>query len=57
MVDVNMAREGWAAEWVSRNAPHLLQGSTAGAEYHRMSVIQPINQTTNPWTHWVFSFF
>jgi SSS family solute:Na+ symporter len=57
MVDVNMAREGWAADWVSRNAPNLLQGATAGTEYHRMSVIQPINQTTNPWTHWIFSFF
>jgi len=57
MVEVNMAKDGWAAEWVSRNAPHLLQGATEGTEYHRMSVIQPINQATNPWTHWIFSFF
>lgn len=57
MLEANFARTGWAAEWVSRNAPHLLQGAQAGAEYHRMSVIQPINQTTNPWTHWIFSFF
>ncbi len=57
MVQANFARDGWAAEWVSRNAPHLLQGGVQGAEYHRMSVIQPINQYTNPWTHWVFSFF
>lgn len=57
MLEANFARTGWAAEWVSRNAPHLLQGAQTGAEYHRMSVIQPINQTTNPWTHWIFSFF
>lgn len=57
MVQVNFARDGWAAEWVAKNVPHLLQGATQGAEYHRMSVIQPINQTTNPWTHWIFSFF
>lgn len=57
MLDANFARDGWAAEWVARNVPHLLQGASPGAEYHRMSVIQPINQTTNPWTHWIFSFF
>jgi len=57
MLEVNLARDGWAAEWVSKNVPHLLQGATPGTEYHRMSVIQPINHTTNPWTHWIFSFF
>jgi SSS family solute:Na+ symporter len=32
MVQANFARDGWAAEWVSRNAPHLLQGGVQGAE-------------------------
>ncbi|ANY19354.1 Sodium/glucose cotransporter [Tsuneonella dongtanensis] len=26
-------------------------------EYDRLSVIQPLTHQTNPWTHWVFSFF
>jgi solute:Na+ symporter, SSS family len=57
MVEINFAKDGWAAEWVAKHAPNLLQGATEGTEYHRMSVIQPLNHTTNPWTHWIFSFF
>ncbi len=57
MMEANFAKDGVAAEWVSRNVPNMLAGVSEGTEYHRMSVIQPFNQVTNPWTHWVFSFF
>lgn len=57
MLHSNFAKDGVAHEWVSKNVTHMLAGGQQGTEYHRMSVIQPFNQVTNPWTHWVFSFF
>ena len=57
MIQANFAKDGAAHEWVSRNVTHMLAGVQEGTEYHRMSVLQPFNQVTNPWTHWVFSFF
>ena len=57
MVQANFAKTGPAAEWIAKNVPHMLAGVKEGTEYHRMSVLQPFNQVTNPWTHWAFSFF
>jgi len=57
MVKSNFAEDGLAKEWVTKNIGHFLNGNTDGQTYQRMHVLQPINQETNPWTHWVFSFF
>jgi solute:Na+ symporter, SSS family len=57
MVEVNQAHSGWAAEWVSKNVPHILKGAVEGDPYNRLSVLQPLNHYSNPWTHWIFSFF
>jgi solute:Na+ symporter, SSS family len=57
MVEANRANSGWASEWVSNNIPNLLEGASGDETYHRLSVLQPINHATTPWTHWVFSFF
>ncbi len=57
MVDVNRAHDGWAAAWLSENVPNMLKGAKEGESYFRLSVLQPINHATTPWTHWVFSFF
>jgi solute:Na+ symporter, SSS family len=57
MIASNRASAGWAAEWVSENVPHILKGATQGDSYNRLSVLQPVNHYSNPWTHWVFSFF
>jgi solute:Na+ symporter, SSS family len=57
MIEVNQAQSGWAATWVSENVPHILKGAAAGDDYNRLSVLQPLNHYSNPWTHWIFSFF
>jgi SSS family solute:Na+ symporter len=57
MVEANRAHDGWAAQWLSENVPNMLKGAGEGTEYHRLSVLQPFNHSTTPWTHWVFSFF
>lgn len=57
MIEVNKANTGWAAEWVDKFVPNMLKGAEQGTEYNRLSVLQPINHHTNPWTHWIFSFF
>lgn len=57
MLDVNRANAGWAKEWVDNNVVNILNGSSVGDSYNRLSVLQPINHDTTPWTHWVFSFF
>lgn len=57
MIQVNQGGEPWAAEWISKTVPKILQGTSEGDEYSRLSVLQPLNHYTNPWTHWVFSFF
>ena len=57
MVDVNKATAGWANEWLNMHVPNMLKGAAEGTPYNRLSVLQPINHHTNPWTHWVFSFF
>lgn len=33
------------------------QEIVGSADYNRLSVIQPLTHQTNPWTHWIFSFF
>ncbi len=41
-----------------REAAELVRpGIIAADEYDRLSVIQPLTHETNPWTHWVLSFF
>lgn len=57
MVDVNLGGEVWSQEWIDKNVPNILKGATVGEDYNRLSVIQPLNHYSNPWTHWVFSFF
>lgn len=49
----NQAQSGAWAVAASKFAQEMV-----GAEsYDRLSVIQPLTHETNPWTHWVFSFF
>lgn len=57
MINVNQCHDGWASEWLNKNVVNMLAGSTEGDSYNRLSVLQPVNHTTTPWTHWVFSFF
>jgi solute:Na+ symporter, SSS family len=57
MIDVNQCHDGWSAEWLHKNVGNMLVGATPETEYNRLSVLQPINHATTPWTHWVFSFF
>ena len=57
MMEANQGNAGWAKEWISENVPNILKGTTAGEDYNRLSVLQPLNHYSNPWTHWVFSFF
>lgn len=57
MIHVNQCEDGWAADWLNKNVVNMLAGSSEGDAYNRLSVLQPVNHTTTPWTHWVFSFF
>ncbi|RXP57874.1 Na+/glucose cotransporter [Lutibacter sp. HS1-25] len=57
MIDVNTGGIAWAKDWIDINVTNILKGSNVGDNYNRLSVIQPLNHDTNPWTHWVFSFF
>ncbi len=57
MVDVNLGNVDWAKRWIDENVPNILKGAETGDSYNRLSVIQPLNHYSNPWTHWVFSFF
>jgi len=57
MVEVNSGGVAWSKEWISENVPSILKGAQKGDSYNRLSVIQPLNHYSNPWTHWVFSFF
>ncbi|WP_445725695.1 SLC5 family protein [Flavobacterium sp.] len=57
MIDVNTGGVAWAKDWIDINVTNILKGSNVGDNYNRLSVIQPLNHDTNPWTHWVFSFF
>jgi SSS family solute:Na+ symporter len=56
-IEINQGKVDWAAQWVSENVTHILQGSQAGDNYDRLTLLQPINHYATPWTHWVFSFF
>lgn len=57
MVYVNLGKVSWAQEWIQANVGNILKGAEEGSIYNRLSVLQPINHYSNPWTHWVFSFF
>ena len=57
MVDVNQLNVEWAKEWMDSNVVNILKGGSVGDSYNRLSVIQPIDHATTPWTHWVFAFF
>jgi SSS family solute:Na+ symporter len=53
MLERNAANSGQWADAVSKLAPEIVKQEN----YDRLSVIQPLTHQTNPWTHWVFSFF
>lgn len=57
MIDINRANSGWAKEWLDTNVVNILNGASEGDYNNRLSVLQPIDHATTPWTHWVFSFF
>ena len=57
MIEVNQGQVGWARDWIDKEVPNILKGANLGDKYNRLSVIQPLNHYSNPWTHWVFSFF
>ena len=57
MIDANSGGVSWAKEWIATNVPNILNGAQVGDSYNRLSVLQPFNHSTTPWTHWVFSFF
>lgn len=57
MVDVNRGNVGWAKDWLNDYVGNMLKGGGTAESYNRMSVLQPIDHATTPWTHWVFSFF
>jgi solute:Na+ symporter, SSS family len=57
MIRINMGEAGWVKDWVAENVPNILKGASKGDGYERLSVLQPLDHYTNPWTHWVFSFF
>ena len=57
MISVNQGALPWAEEWIDNNVSNILKGAEAGTAYNRLSVVQPLNHYSNPWTHWVFSFF
>ena len=57
MLEVNRGQVAWASEWIQANAGNILKGSGETGEYSRMTLLQPLNHYSNPWTHWVFSFF
>ena len=54
---MNSGKVDWAKDWIGNNVPNILKGAEVGDSYSRLSVIQPLNHYSNPWTHWVFSFF
>ncbi|MCV9389284.1 SLC5 family protein [Reichenbachiella ulvae] len=57
MIDINAGKVAWVQDWIDQNVVNILKGSEPGDNYERLSVLQPLNHYTNPWTHWVFSFF
>jgi solute:Na+ symporter, SSS family len=57
MIRINLGESGWVKDWIAENVPNILKGASQGDSYDRLSVLQPLDHYTNPWTHWVFSFF
>ncbi|WP_168566687.1 SLC5 family protein [Crateriforma spongiae] len=57
MIEVNAGNVPWAHQWIQDATPNILQGADADTTYDRLLVLQPLNHYSNPWTHWVFSFF
>lgn len=57
MIRINLGESGWVKEWIAENVPNILKGASPGDNYERLSVLQPLDHYTNPWTHWIFSFF
>lgn len=57
MIEVNQGLPEWASQWISEHVPDIRKGTEVGDPYNRLSVIQPLDHYSNPWTHWVFSFF
>lgn len=52
-IERNQAESGPWAEAVERVRPAIIKADS----YDRLSVLQPLTHETNPWTHWVLSFF
>ena len=52
-IDRNQATEGPWQEGMELIRPAII----GTPEYDRLSVLQPLTHETNPWTHWVLSFF
>lgn len=52
-IERNRAIEGPWREGVER----IRDGIIKADDYDRLSVIQPLTHETNPWTHWLLSFF
>jgi SSS family solute:Na+ symporter len=57
LIETNSGNIEWSKNWINNNVPNILKGANVGDSYNRLSVIQPLNHYSNPWTHWVFSFF
>ena len=53
MLSRNAGESGIYAEAVANTSQEIVKDD----EYNRLSVIQPLTHQTNPWTHWVLSFF
>lgn len=53
MIERNQADEGSWQEGVELIKPGIIEAP----KYDRLSVLQPLTHETNPWTHWVLSFF
>ncbi|QDU86661.1 Sodium/glucose cotransporter [Pirellulimonas nuda] len=53
-VERNAAHSGAWQDGVERVRAAILPGHDS---YDRLSVLQPLTHETNPWTHWVLSFF
>ncbi len=52
-IERNRADEGPWKDGAEMIRPSIIQEN----EYDRLSVLQPLTHETNPWTHWVLSFF
>lgn len=57
MLISNQGLPQFAGDFIRETVPHILKGDKVETPYARLSVIQPLNHSTVPWTHWILSFF